>query len=82
MGKSSVRQLPLKLRTGAKTDARAQFAALCWRMKKDQMQICLITSRTRRRWIKTHRPVLYEPLTVPSGMEQDTRVIRFDKKGV
>ena len=51
MGKKLVRQLPLKLRTGAKTDARAQFAALCWRMKNEELQICLITSRTRRRWI-------------------------------
>jgi len=51
MGKPKVRQLPLKLRRGTKTDVRAQFAALCWRMKNDQLQICLITSRTRQRWI-------------------------------
>ncbi|MFT7145608.1 MAG: hypothetical protein ACJASZ_000477, partial [Yoonia sp.] len=30
MAKSNVRQLPLKLRGGGKTDVRAQFAALCW----------------------------------------------------
>ena len=51
MVKSNVRQLPLKLRGGGKTDVRAQFAALCWRVKNDQVQICLITSRTRKRWI-------------------------------
>ena len=51
MDKPLVKQLPLKLRRGAKTATRAQFAALCWRMKKDQLEICLITSRTRGRWI-------------------------------
>ncbi len=45
------RQLPLKLRTGRKTDVRAQFAALCWRVKNDEVQVCLVTSRTRKRWI-------------------------------
>lgn len=30
---------------------RAQFAALCWRIKNDKVQVCLITSRTRKRWI-------------------------------
>lgn len=44
-------QLPLKLRAGRKTDVRAQFAALCWRVKNDKVQICLVTSRTRQRWI-------------------------------
>ncbi|MEJ8563126.1 NUDIX hydrolase [Yoonia sp. GPGPB17] len=51
MAKSVAKQLPLKLRTGRKTDVRAQFAALCWRVKNDKLQVCLITSRTRQRWI-------------------------------
>jgi len=51
MVKTVVKQLPLKLRTGRKTDVRAQFAALCWRIKNDKVQICLITSRTHKRWI-------------------------------
>ncbi len=51
MGKTIAKQLPLKLRTGRKTDVRAQFAALCWRVKNDKVQVCLITSRTRQRWI-------------------------------
>jgi hypothetical protein len=42
----------------------------------------LLEVRTGRRWIKTHRPELYEPLTIPTGQEQDTRTVRFDKKGV
>ena len=51
MAKSSARQLPLKFRTGRKTDVRAQFAALCWRIKNDKVQICLVTSRNSGRWI-------------------------------
>ena len=51
MSKRPAKQLPLKLRTGGKTDARAQFAALCWRIKNDNVQVCLITSRTSKRWI-------------------------------
>jgi predicted amidohydrolase len=42
----------------------------------------LLEVSTGRRWIKTRRPELYEPLTIPTGQEQDTRTVRFDKKGV
>ncbi|WP_320237994.1 NUDIX hydrolase [Cognatiyoonia sp. IB215182] len=28
-----------------------QFAALCWRLKSGRLEVCLITSRTRKRWI-------------------------------
>jgi predicted amidohydrolase len=42
----------------------------------------LLETSTGRRWITTRRPELYEPLTVPTGLEQDTRTVRFDKKGV
>lgn len=51
MAKLIAKQLPLKLRTGGKTDVRAQFAALCWRIMNDQIEVCLITSRSRQRWI-------------------------------
>lgn len=51
MAKSSATQLPLKFQAGGKTDVRAQFAALCWRIKDGKLQICLVTSRTRGRWI-------------------------------
>ncbi len=37
---------------------------------------------TGRRWIRTRRPELYGPLAVPTGQEVDTRVSRFDRKGV
>ena len=42
----------------------------------------LLDVSTGRRWIKTRRPELYGPLTVPTGIEQDTREVRFDGEGV
>lgn len=42
----------------------------------------LLENATGRRWIMTRRPELYGPLTVPTGLEKDTRSVRFDKKGV
>jgi predicted amidohydrolase len=42
----------------------------------------LLEQSTGRRWIKTRRPELYGPLTVPTGKEQDTRTVRFDNKGI
>lgn len=32
---------------------------------------------TGLRWIKTRRPELYGPLTIPTGLERDTRSVRF-----
>jgi predicted amidohydrolase len=29
------------------------------------------------RWIKTRRPQLYQPLTIPTGLEEDIRSVRF-----
>ena len=34
---------------------------------------------TGERWIRTRRPQLYEPLTIPTGCEVDTRKSRFEK---
>ena len=42
----------------------------------------LLDQSTGRRWIKTRRPELYHSLTVPTGLERDTRSVRFDKKGI
>jgi hypothetical protein len=42
----------------------------------------LLEVSTGRRWIVTRQPELYQPLTVPTGLEQDTRTVRFDRKGV
>lgn len=46
-----VKQLPISLHGGAKGSARTQFAALCWRRKSGKVQILLVTSRRRKRWI-------------------------------
>ena len=44
-------------------------------LKAHMLDMC-----TGRRWIQTRRPELYEPLTVPTGAEKDTRVVRFERK--
>jgi len=42
----------------------------------------LLVQCTGRRWIRARRPDLYGPLAVPTGLEEDTRTIRFDEKGL
>ena len=39
----------------------------------------LLERCTGRRWMRTRRPELYGPLAVRTGIEQDTRAVRFDK---
>jgi len=46
-----LQQQEIDLGDGAKTDLRTQFAALCYRMKNDKIQFCLVTSRRTGRWI-------------------------------
>ncbi len=41
----------------------------------------LLEHSTGSRWIRTRRPELYGPLTVPTGKEVDTRSVRFDEVG-
>ena len=41
------------------------------------LDLTLIPQSTGRRWLRARRPNLYGPLTVPTGIEQDTRVVRF-----
>ncbi|MFT6452915.1 MAG: 8-oxo-dGTP pyrophosphatase MutT (NUDIX family) [Halocynthiibacter sp.] len=45
------KQKALKLRNAQKYDLRTQFAALCYRIRKDKVQVLLITSRGTGRWI-------------------------------
>ena len=42
----------------------------------------LLDVSTGKRWMKTRRPELYAPLSVPTGVERDTREVRFDGEGV
>lgn len=46
-----LQQREIDLGDGSKTDLRTQFAALCYRIKAEKVQICLITSRRSGRWI-------------------------------
>lgn len=46
------------------------------------LDFSLLSETTGERWIKTRRPELYKPLSIPTGIEQDTRSVRFDDKGV
>lgn len=50
-GDYDMKQHEIELGTGSKTDLRTQFAALCYRIKDDKLQFCLITSRRSGRWI-------------------------------
>ncbi|WIV51126.1 NUDIX hydrolase [Marivivens sp. LCG002] len=47
----NIPQKPLRLRKSGKTETRTQFAALCYRIKNDKVQVCLITSRGTGRWV-------------------------------
>ena len=46
-----IKQLPISLPGGRKTDVRTQFAALCYRIRRGKVRILLITSRGSGRWI-------------------------------
>lgn len=41
----------------------------------------LLEQNTGKRWIRTRHAELYGPLTIRTGIEQDTRAVRFDKRG-
>lgn len=51
MSLTRIKQRPLRLPEGEKRDVRTQFGALCWRMLGDEVQVMLVTSRRRKRWI-------------------------------
>lgn len=54
-----------------------------WKASNDMviadLDASLPNKSTGRRWLRTRRPELYSPLTVPTGTEQDTRTVRFEK---
>jgi N-carbamoylputrescine amidase len=39
----------------------------------------LLADATGRKWIRARRPDLYAPLTVPTGLECDTRTLKFEE---
>lgn len=48
---SQIKSRPLRLPSASKRDVRTQFGALCWRIRKDKVQVLLITSRGTGRWV-------------------------------
>ncbi|MFK7869608.1 MAG: NUDIX hydrolase [Roseobacter sp.] len=46
-----ITQLPLSIPIAQKGDVRSQFAALCYRVRKDKVEVLIITSRGQNRWI-------------------------------
>jgi predicted amidohydrolase len=77
-----------EIRTGNATilDPYGRILAETWKAGDDMvvadLDASLLEVSTGKRWMVTRRPELYKPLTVPTGLEQDTRTVRFDKKGV
>lgn len=51
MSMMRARQHPVRLGRNAKDGVRTQFGALVWRWRKDKLQVLLIKSRRRKRWI-------------------------------
>jgi len=47
-----------------------------------ELDASLLVRSTGNRWLRTRRPELYGPLAEPTGMEEETRKVRFDGKGV
>ena len=39
----------------------------------------LLAEATGRKWIRARRPELYSPLTIPTGLESDTRTMEFEE---
>jgi predicted amidohydrolase len=67
-------------------DPYGRLLAETWKAGDDMvvadLDAALLSESTGSRWIRTRRPELYQPLTVPTGMEQDTRDVRFDARGI
>ena len=51
MNLPKIKQSPVSLGDEGKRGMRTQFGALCWREKQGKVQILLVTSRRRGRWI-------------------------------
>ena len=60
-------------RTVAETEAAADDLVVA------DLDLSLIPLSTGRRWLRARRPELYGPLTARTGIEQDTRAVRFAK---
>jgi predicted amidohydrolase len=66
-------------------DPYGRILSETWKADDDMviadLDLSLIEESTGRRWIRTRRPELYGMLAVRTGLEKDTREVRFDNKG-
>lgn len=51
MSVQQANQQPVQLIDQGKRGVRTQFGALCWRRRGDEIEVLLVTSRRRKRWI-------------------------------
>lgn len=42
---------PIRLADGGKRGLRTQFGAVCWRRRKDRVELLLVSTRDDRRWV-------------------------------
>jgi predicted amidohydrolase len=67
-------------------DPYGRIISETWKADDDMviadLDFSLLEENTGQRWIKTRRPELYAELANPTGLEQDTRSVRFDRKGI
>ena len=64
-------------------DAYGAVLAETWKAEdvivKADLDPAMLSSCTGRRWLRSRRPELYSPLAKSTGMEKDTRRVRFEK---
>ena len=51
MGKVAETGQAIDMARSGKRDMRTQFAALCWRRRRDDIEVLLVTTRTTGRWV-------------------------------
>ena len=78
MVKVPKKPVPLKLRSGGKTDVRAQIAALCFRYRGGKLEFCIVTTRSTGRWIiprgwPTHKHTPYDGAAIEAYEEAGVR---------
>ena len=63
-------------------DTYGRILAETWKADDDMvvadLDPALFENCTERRWLRSRRPELYAPLTQTTGIEEDTRTVRFD----
>ena len=64
-------------------DPYGRILAETWKASDDMviadLDASLLAESSGRKWIRARRPQLYAPLTVPTGLECDTRKLKFEE---